>query len=164
MVSGSFANRGRLVVWIALAGLALGGSQGCSGGGAKGDPNGREVTGKVVYQGNPVEGAAVTFRGASVSAFGQTDAEGKYKLRVSSGEQVPLGTYQVSIVKKESLPVSTASSDQENYVPPDPNAPPVPAPAPKDLLPARYGDAAKSGLTATVTADGKNEFDFPLSD
>lgn len=161
MVSGDVAKRGRLVVWIALAGLAIGGSQGCSGG-AKDDANGRAATGKVTYQGNPVEGASVTFRGPSVSAFGLTDAEGKYKLRTGSGERVPLGTYQVSIVKKESPPVSTASTDQENYVPPDPNAPP--APAPKDLLPAKYGDAAQSGLTATVTADGKNEFDFSLSD
>ena len=86
--------------WIALAGLAFGAGQGCSGG-KKGDPNGRVVAGKVSYQGNPIEGAFVTFASPSASAFGQTDSEGKFKLTASSGEKVPLGAYQVSIVKKE---------------------------------------------------------------
>lgn len=153
-------------VWIVLAGLALAVGQGCSGG-KKGDPNGQLVTGKVTYQGNPVDGAFVTFASPSASAFGQTDAEGKFKLTTSTGEKVPLGAYQVSIVKKEQAATSAAGAEfdpehPENYVPPDPNAPPPPEP--KDLLPVKYADATKSGLSATVTADGKNEFDFPLTD
>lgn len=159
--------RGRaFLAWIALAGLALGVSQGCSRG-KQGDPNGREVTGKVTYQGNPIDGAFVTFTSPSVSAFGQTDAEGKYKLTVSTGNRIPLGAYQVSIVKKEqpSAPAGAADFDPEHpeaYVPADPNAPPPPEP--KDLLPAKYAKAAESSLSATVTADGKNEFDFALTD
>lgn len=136
-------------------------SQGCSKGNG-GDPNGRVVTGTVTHQGKAVEGAMVTFSSPIASAFGQTNAEGKFKLTTSSSEKVSLGDYQVTIVKKETPPAAQTSSTSEQYVPPDPDAPPVSAN--KDLLPARYGDAATSGLTATVTADGKNEFDFPLVD
>jgi hypothetical protein len=153
--------------WFALAGLALGVGQGCSDG-KKGDPYGRVVTGTVTYQGNPVAGAFVTFASAGGnSAFGQTDSEGKYKLTASGSEKVPLGEYQVSIVKKEqqAAPGSQVVLDPEhpeNYVPPDPDAPPPPEP--KDLLPAKYAVAAKSGLSATVTADGENVFEFALTD
>ncbi|HVA46572.1 MAG TPA: carboxypeptidase-like regulatory domain-containing protein [Pirellulales bacterium] len=172
MGSDRFARSFCLAAWIALAGLGLGGSQGCSRA-KRGDPNGRPVTGAVTYQGSPVEGANVTFVSASTPAFGRTDAEGKFKLATAAGENVPLGSYQVAIVKKEAPLVEPESSSTEElgdgglpadyqFVPPDPNAPP-PA-EPKDLLPAKYADAAKSGLSATVTADGKNEFDFPLTD
>jgi hypothetical protein len=166
MNSLSVARRGVCFASIALAGLALGVGQGCSDG-KKGDPNGRVVTGKVSYQGNPVDGASVTFISPSVSAFGQTDSDGKFKLTTAGGEKIPLGDYQVSIVKKErpATPAGGAEFDPEhpeNYVPPDPDAPPPPEP--KDLLPVQYADATKSGLSASVTADGKNEFEFPLTD
>jgi hypothetical protein len=148
-----------LAIWVAIGGLALSAGQGCSSG-EGGDPNGRVVSGRVTYQGNPVEGAVVTFKSPQSSAFGRTDAEGKFKLNSASGERIPLGDYQVSIVKKESLPLVPTPSTPESYVRPSANAS---APAPKDLLPGQYGDAAKSGLSASVTADGKNEFEFPLS-
>ena len=158
MESARVIKGGSLAAWIAIGGLALGAGQGCSGGG--GDPNGRVVVGTVTYQGSPVEGATVTFRAPQSSAFGRTDAEGKFKLNSASGERIPLGDYQVSIVKKESLPLAPTPSTLESYVPPSAGAS---APAPKDLLPSQYGDATKSGLSASVTADGKNEFEFPLS-
>lgn len=166
MSSISFARPSVCFAWIALAGLALGVGQGCSGG-KKGDPNGRMVTGKVSYQGKPIEGAFVTFASPSASAFGQTDSQGKFKLTASSGEKVPLGAYQVSIIRKEQPSAPAAGNDfdpehPENYVPVDPNAPPPPEP--KDLLPVKYADASTSGLSATVTPDGNNEFEFPLTD
>ena len=165
MGTGCLGKRKRLVVWIALGALAVGGGQGCSGG-KKGDPNGRVVTGKVTYRGNPVEGASVTFMSTMKSAFARTDAEGKFKLSSADGEKVAIGEYRVAIFKKETPPVAETSSDPDvipdDYVSPDPNAPPPPDP--KDLLPVRYADAAKSGLTASVTADGKNDFEFPLTD
>jgi hypothetical protein len=167
MNSMSLSRRSVGFAWVALAGLVLGAGQGCSGG-KKSDPYGRVVTGKVTYQGNPVEGAFVTFASAGGnSAFGRTDAEGKYKLAASGSDKVPLGEYRVSIVKKEqqAAPGAQAVLDPEhpeNYVPPDPNAPPPPEP--KDLLPAKYAQAGASGLSATVTADGENVFEFALTD
>lgn len=161
--SSRFAKVVYLFAWIAVAGLALSGSQGCSGG-KEGDPNGRLVSGTVTYQGKPVEGASVTFTSPTASAFGLTDSEGKFKLTTAGGDKISLGDYKVAIVKKETPPLVAAPSNPDEYVPPDPNAAPSPSAAPKDLLPARYGDAAKSGLTAPVTADGKNEFEFALTD
>lgn len=147
--------------WLAVAAIAVIASPGCSGE-KKGDPNGRPVSGKVTYNGSPVEGASVTFSSPTASAFAITDAEGKYKLTTAGGDKVSLGQYQVSIVKKDAPAPPAAATDSASYVPPDPNAPP-PAP-PKDLLPAKYALPTTSQLTATVTADGKNEFDFPLTD
>lgn len=144
--------------WLAVAAVAVFAS-GCSSE-KRGDPNGRPVSGTVTYNGAPVAGASVTFRSPTASAFGITDAEGKYKLTTAAGDKVSLGQYQVSISKKDTPPPPPAS-DSATYVPPDPNAVPV---APKDLLPPKYADAATSQLTASVTADGKNEFDFPLTD
>jgi hypothetical protein len=98
------------------------------------------------------------------AAFGQTDAEGKFKLTTASGGNVSLGEYKVLITKKEASPASQAAFDPDQYVPPDPNAPPAPEPKEKNLLPAKYKTVKDTPLNASVTADGKNEFDFPLSD
>lgn len=167
MGTGRLMNGVYFAAWMAIGGLGLAGIQGCSGGGGGGgDPNGKVVTGTVTYNGSPVEGANVTFMSANASAFGLTDAAGKYQLTTATGEKVSLGDYQVSIVKKESAAGADAGGDEpfneETYVPPDPDAPPPPEP--KDLLPARYADATTSELSATVTADGENNFDFTLSD
>jgi len=143
------------------AGLALSVSLGCSGGGKTGNPNGRPATGTVTYKGQPVEGATVSFISPSVSAFGSTDAQGKFKLRASDGENVALGDYQVTVVKKEFTPPPPPPSEQD-YVPPDPDAPA--APEPKDLLPAKYKTVKDTPLKATVTADGKNDFPLDLAD
>ncbi len=145
---------------LVVSAFALLASHGCSKSNA-GDPNGRPVTGTVTYKGSPVEGATVTFTSTGASAFGKTDAQGKFKLRVPGGENVLIGNYQVVIAKKET-PAAAPTPSPEAYVAPNPNAPAPPAP--KDLLPAKYAVAAESGLTATVTADGKNDFDFALAD
>ncbi len=136
MGTGRLAQGVSFAAWLALGYLGLCSIQGCSGGGGGGgDPNGKVVTGTVTYNGSPVEGANVTFMSANSSAFGRTDAEGKFQLTTASGEKVSLGDYQISIVKKEAPPPSAASTSEAEYVPPDPNAPP--APAPKDLAPGQ---------------------------
>ena len=143
-----------------LVGLVLSASLGCSGDKA-GNPNGRPATGTVTYKGQPVDGATVSFISPSVSAFGSTDAQGKFKLRASDGENVALGDYQVTVVKKEFTPPPPPPSEQD-YVPPAEDAPA--APEPKDLLPAKYKTVKDTPLKATVTADGKNDFPLELAD
>ena len=149
-----------LAGWLIVVAAATFASLGCSKG-SGGDPNGRPVTGTVTYKSSPVEGATVTFVSPNSSAFGMTDAQGKFKLKTANGATVSLGAYQVTVVKKEAAPAAAPSTPEE-YVPPDPNAPPPPAP--KDLLPAKYGDPKNSGLTATVKADGPNDFPLQLAD
>lgn len=159
-----------VVAGTVVAALLCSASQGCSGK-QEGASNGRAVAGTVTYQGAPVPGAYVTFASAHDSAFGQTDAEGKFKLAASGGDQIPLGDYQVSIVKKDATSVPNGPEGPEldpehpeQYQFTEPSADAPPAPQPKDLLPEKYADPASSGLTASVTPDGKNEFEFALSD
>lgn len=117
------------------------------------------ATGKVIYQGKPVEGAHVTFapQGQGLnSAFGTTDAAGVFKLstfEVDDGAQP--GSYAVSIAKTvteggapQGAPVNTGT--------------PPPPPKTTELLPVRYKTAATSGLTATVAKGAANEFSFEL--
>lgn len=145
-----------LCVWAAL----LLSSAGCGG---KPPAPGKPVAGKVTYHDQPVAGAIVTFTSANASAAGVTDEQGQFKLRTALGENVPVGDYRVLVEKSEEMARSGVGTTSEaDYQPPDPDEPPPPAP--KDLLPAKYKVAESSGLTATVTEKGPNEFTFPLID
>lgn len=148
---------GRAAKVVAL--LAVLSLVGCGG---KEEGSGRPVTGKVTYNGQAVADATVTFVGLANSAFGRTDAEGKFQLHTALGEKVPVGDYQVTVTKIDAPPPPAAPSNPDQYVPPDPNAPPPPAP--KDLLPAKYKDPAASTLTAGVKDSGENRFEFTLTD
>jgi hypothetical protein len=151
----------RLSVCLLAGSLAASAGLGCSGGSKGGNPNGRPASGTVNYKGSPVEGATVSFISSTSSAYGQTDAQGKFKLRAADGENIALGDYQIMVVKKESLPVQAEASPEE-YVPPDPNAPPPPEP--KDLLPTKYATQQTTPLKETVKADGPNDFTINLED
>lgn len=149
----------RLAVFAILAVFAVA-AVGC----AKPSSGGLPVKGQVTYNGTPVQGASITFVSPAGGApgFAMTDAEGKFTVRSSQGEGLPAGSYQVTVTKTDApSPQNTVSDQDPGYVPPDPNAPPVVI---KDVLPAKYKDVQTSGLTADVTAGGKNEFTFPLSD
>jgi hypothetical protein len=157
----TLAGGGTLSASLALfAGLVLSASLGCSGG-KSGNPNGRPASGTVAYKGQPVEGATVSFISLGASAFGATDAQGKFKLRASDGDKVALGDYQVTVVKKEFTPPPPPPSEQD-YVPPDPDAPPPPEP--KDLLPAKYKRLQETPLKFSVTAAGPNDFTIEPAD
>lgn len=133
---------------------------GCSHAAKPNGPDGRAVSGTVLYQGQPVAGATVTFKSASHSAVAATDDKGRFNLVAAGrGDSVPLGTYTVTVSKLEQ-PVLADPTGDAQYQIPAPNAA-RPAP-PKNLLPDRYNTDA-SGLTANVTADGKNDFNFELS-
>lgn len=145
---------GRASTVVAALSLA-----GC--GGKKEAGNGRPVTGKITYNGQPVAEATVTFLGSFNSAFAQTDVEGKFKLKTAVGEKVPLGDYQVTVIKTDVPPLPPPVPPEE-YKPPVPNAPPPPEP--KDLLPPKYKQPDSSQLTASVTDSGENYFEFNLKD
>ena len=120
-----------------------------------------KVTGTVTYEGKPLADAMVSFspktQGQGNPAYGNTDANGRYKLQthlgVADGGTTP-GEYTVIISKREKnepLPQSDGPSG---------TPPPVP-PIPKSLIPERYENAATSGFTATVSKSN-NVFDFEL--
>jgi hypothetical protein len=133
-------------------------SAGCSG---NDRPATYEATGLVVYQGEPVAGAQVGFvpseaaDAAARPANATTDDSGEFSLATyyRPGEELAgaqPGTYRVTIAKVDA---------QREIV--DPYAT---GQLPEGALPARYADPERSGLTATITPEGENYFEFTLTD
>ncbi|QDT29403.1 hypothetical protein Enr10x_47560 [Gimesia panareensis] len=133
---------------------------GC-GGGAEGErPNRTPVSGTVTYNGEPVEGASISFvpvdQTKGQNANGLTDNAGLFQMGTFEGtDGVVAGEYTVMITQFEPAEVSQAlPEDDPNY---DPN--PKPQPPPENLLPEKYASADNSGLTVTVE-DGKEIADL----
>jgi len=146
--------------------LAVAGVAGCGGGG----PAVERVAGLVTLDGKPVEGATVSFVPGSGGLFasGLTGADGRFTLNTAApgakpGSGAVVGDYRVTIVKMESA--AQARTDDPNdpkYDPlasvgENPNAPKKPT----YVVPKAYGDAATSGLQATVK-NGSNDVAFAL--
>lgn len=153
-------------IWLRLLCFALLIASGCGQGGPNINP--QPVGGVVLFNGEPVEGATVSFTpdrtggdAEGVPAVGRTGADGTFRLRaLHSGRPFTAGTamgqYIVTVVKQD-IP---AMSDPELIN----NPPPVMPPAmlePRDLLPAIYASTSKSPLRAEVRK-GDNEFRFEL--
>jgi hypothetical protein len=119
------------------------------------------VSGTVLYNGQPLEDATVTFTNAAASrsGYGQTGPGGKFTLTtftpadgvVPGKQQVTVRKVRVTGRKKPGVDPSTSSE-----VPPPPEE--------HWLIPSRYGRAETSGLTVEVTEGGKNDFVIELKD
>jgi len=101
------------------------------------------VTGTVLYQEQPIEGATVVFQptgGEDTSApSGITGPDGKFRLRTHPhGDGAPAGDYKVLITW---YPAN--AREQEN---------------PRNRLPERYGNPTDTPLQATVNK-GHNELE-----
>jgi hypothetical protein len=159
---------------LVIAGIVLG--LGCPQQGASG-PKTYAVTGTVMQDGKPVDGATVTFvpAGEGKSATGVTDASGKYTLTTSkAGDGAAAGQYGVKIVKYEGGEAETAAGGggggQEGEAGIGPEMPSdyggaakASEGAPTNVLPSQYESPDTSQLSATVTEDpSKNVFDFDL--
>lgn len=116
------------------------------------------ATGLVKYKGQPVADATVVFvpdSPAGVAANATTDGDGKFVLKAFDPDEgaVP-GKYKVTVSKVEiPLPAPRASHDEV-----------IKPVVPKYLVPQKYEDPEKSGLTAEVVDGQKNEFEFDLKD
>lgn len=135
--------------WLRLLGiLSCAFLVGCPGANSTSNA-GATVSGTVMLDGSPVEGATVTFRPESPDgsgAFGMTDAEGKYVLNTSSAVLgVVPGTYKVSVTKMEAAASDAPAEDDPSY-----GGAPKQQAAPKHLLPEKYSRIESSGLTADV--------------
>lgn len=104
------------------------------------------VSGKVTYQGQPVEQGEITFEDPAAGQVNSSPlgAGGSYAL------DLPAGDFRVSVAPPLVETKGTGDS------PPDK----VPDPAVKNI-PKRYWTQEKSGLTAQVTKD-KRTFDFDV--
>ncbi len=130
---------------------------GCTGGDSGEFPT-TAVSVKVVYKGEPVEGASVAMvnandHGKPVIAIGRTDAQGEARMRTyADGDGAVKGTHLVTITKMEATStVELADTSSEDY---NPNV--AATPAPKSLLPVKYSTPA-SGLTVQVADTPVNE-------
>ena len=121
-------------------------------------PKRTPASGVVNYKGKPVEGAEVTFTNtvASSTGTGKTDAAGRFYLTTYlEKDGVVPGAQVVAIRRVEVVDNTPADVDL--------SAGGV-APAPKVtwIIPEKYSNYGKSGLTAEVTEGGANEFTFDL--
>jgi hypothetical protein len=130
-------------IWPAALAVALA-AAGCGG------STGR-VSGVVTLDGQPLEGASVTFSPISGrddgvgGSTGKTDAQGRYSLRTVVGDKTgaAVGKHKVSI-----------SLYRENPVNPDQ--------AGKELVPPKYSDPSRTELTFDVPSGGTDKANFEL--
>jgi hypothetical protein len=117
------------------------------------------VNGTVLRMGQPVAEAEVIFEpvGNTPAATGETDPSGRFRLTTfDQYDGAAPGEYKVAVRKVQITP---------SHRPPDaPDDLVTPPPEEKWLLPVKYGHTVSSGLTATVKADGENDFRFELPD
>lgn len=114
--------------------------------------------GTITYKGVSVDGAQINFipeQETGTAAYGMSGENGEYRLSsFGSDDGAVAGEYSVTISKMES---------EEIPNPVDPNGPPV-GRKERYLIPKKYGNAATSGLKATVSESGENKFTFELKD
>jgi hypothetical protein len=131
---------------------------GC-GGNSPRPPMGK-VSGKVTYDGQPVDKGRVTFIPASgdgdsggTSAMGVIESDGSYSLTTfNTGDGAMVGQHIVTVV------VPTEDIRELNKPRPDGSIPYI---LPKELVPKKYTDPALTPLRNTVAA-GNNEINIEL--
>ena len=142
-----------------LAALLLAG--GCSE--KETGPKRVQATGTVNYKGQPVEGAMVILSPETPgvpAATAQTDASGQFKLGTKeAGDGAVPGRYKVTIAKTETPLQEEIKEDDPRY------GNPLPEVQSKELLPVKYKDPAKSGLSVEIR-DGEENIlpPFELTD
>ncbi|MCA9220365.1 MAG: carboxypeptidase regulatory-like domain-containing protein [Planctomycetales bacterium] len=132
------------VVAMALVGIAV-----CVAGCGP-DLGGRvPISGQVTLGGQPLNDGTIEFVASDGSSqTGTTISNGSFSLPEEKG--LPPGSYIVRISSFE------AGAAPEEAAPGDSSA----IPEPKELIPAEYN--VESNLTAEVTADGDNSFQFDI--
>ena len=140
----------------------------CSVVGCNRGPNVQLVEGVVLFKGEPLFRANVSFapktEGSGIYATGDTDEQGHFLLSSMQGgapmKGAVVGEYDVCIVRMKDEPAKWVAAP----VNPDGSVNPSgKIPIYESMIPARYRDNATSGLSATVVK-GKNTFKFELED
>ena len=143
----------RLTWIIGLSAVLAIASGGCGGGDA---PELAEAGGTVTYKGQPLEGANVVFMPASgPTAYGSTGPDGTFTWTTRGQPGAKVGPGRVAITAFEEL---DEPKEEEDLTAEDLQK------MSQSRIPAKYGKPETSGLTATVTADEENKFEFDLTD
>ena len=150
---------------VSLISISITGFVGC---GESKWPKTYKSSGTVTLDGTPVERATITFYplDGQKPANATTDANGSFELTsFNAGDGATPGAFAVAIQKFPAIEIEAVPGgvpfDESN------NTDEGPAPgSEKDAeseLPEKYGNREESGLSATVTADGDNVFNFELT-
>jgi hypothetical protein len=142
-----------------MAAVLLATASGC--GGSKPVP----VNGVVKLDGRPVEGAAVTFipeSGKTANASGMTEKEGAFRLTtLKPNDGAYPGNYKVIVIYQEPYETDTPASGMQSAFTGFEKAQKTGAKKPpKYVIPAKYGDPAKTDLKYTVPAEGTIEINL----
>jgi hypothetical protein len=151
---------------LRIAAIVMAIAQGCSS--DSGRPKLAPVSGRVVYQGKPVEGAIVSFsaEGSPRVASGKTDSDGRYKLTTfDTNDGAPVGVHAVTIAKLKTTAGPTQEINLDN--PGEAYSKQMTTAAAGETvgeheLPAKYANPKESGLQRSVAEKGPNEFNFEL--
>jgi hypothetical protein len=150
---------------------SLTGVLGCGGGVPV--PKTTPTSGTVMYNGQPVQGATVSFwaENAPRAATGVTDAQGQFTLSMfKANDGAIVGENKITVSKVTGAPVSTASPEQALN---DPTAAAksmmearggARQQGPKSEVPAKYGSVTSTTLKETITEAGPNQFVLQLTD
>jgi hypothetical protein len=120
---------------------------GCGRKSADGRPTLVPVSGQVLVNKQPSEGARVVFSpdGHAYAAAAVTDAEGRFELQTfDPGDGAVPGNYKVMVSKFEVIDRPDGGVDENHF------------------LPEKYRNPAASGLTAVVTESGPNDITLDL--
>jgi hypothetical protein len=148
----------RVVTLVLLAVICTG----CGGGKSKEEANRparTKVSGTITFKGQPLAGATISLMSPTggPAAIGMTDDDGKYELTTfDKGDGTVPGDYKVTIRKMDKAVGAAVSMDDPGY---NPDAKVEP---PKSLIPEKWGDQFKSGLTATIGAEAKSDLNFAI--
>ncbi|MBT3212524.1 MAG: carboxypeptidase regulatory-like domain-containing protein [Planctomycetaceae bacterium] len=145
--------------------LSVMGAVGCGG---REWPPTYKTTGIVTLDGAPVERASITFypKEGQQPANATTDASGRYQLTsFNADDGATVGPFDVAILKFPAIEIDAVPGgvpfDESNNTDAGPS--PESLEDPENELPEKYSNHEKSGLSATVTADGENVFNFELT-
>jgi hypothetical protein len=137
---------------------------GCFGPSAPPRPKAVPVSGLIMYQDKPLADAQVSFVSALDNkdvfpARGMTNSSGEFTLTsyVDPEHEVAGATPGDFVVTVTKTPKRTKEEVMEEFQK-------NPAMEFKSLVPKKYANAKETTLKATVTADGKNRFEFKLED
>jgi hypothetical protein len=117
------------------------------------------VAGQVLYKGQPLEGAHVTFMNtvANVSAFARTDAEGKFRLTTyEPNDGAAPGPQKISVSKVKLINPLDPSIDRTA------TTAQLPKTERRWLIPEHYGNLQTSGLTLDIPETGKEDIVLEL--
>jgi hypothetical protein len=138
---------GRVRLWSSL--VVTTAIAGC--GGAADDLPRQAISGEVKMDGAPLKSAMIQFMPAEpgvATAGAAAVTDGRY--RITADEGLVPGAYTVSVTSSSAPSASQASSSM----------PGDPAPPAKESIPSTYN--SKTTLTAKVTPEGPNTFNFDL--